>query len=146
MSVPIGTQAADHEWIDHTAEVTMRVRAASFAELLAEAGRAFAALVPDHLGGAPDPHWRSFALGGGDRPSTLVGWLNELVFLAEAEAWVPTVIEVADAGGDEDTTRLRARGRRLERPFVLVKAATLHGVHLHDTEDGRLQADVTLDI
>jgi SHS2 domain-containing protein len=40
---------------------------------------------------------------------------------------------------------VRARGHALSEPFVLVKAATLHGAKVDDGPDG-LVAEVTLDI
>ena len=138
----------EHDWLDHTAEVTMRVRAPSFQGLLAEAARAFAELVPDHLGGVEEPGWRDFVLEAADPSAQLVDWLNELVFLAEVERWVPTRIEAEGrppSAGD-GPIRLRARGRRLHRPFVLVKAATLHGAELRRTNNGRIEAEVTLDV
>ncbi|NIT88362.1 MAG: archease [Gemmatimonadetes bacterium] len=48
--------------------------------------------------------------------------------------------EVGDSG-----VRVRAARLVLSRPFVLVKAATLHGARIREVEGG-LEIDVTLDI
>lgn len=146
-----------YAWIEHTSEITLRLRGPTFATLLEEGARAFASLVPEHLDGegeddnAPVGEWREITVEGGDSVSVLVGWLNELVYLAEVERWVPTEVAVeAAADGQQDMAgtgpvRVRARGRRLERPFVLVKAATLHGAKV-GSRSGHLEAEVTLDI
>ncbi|MDZ7778859.1 MAG: archease [Gemmatimonadota bacterium] len=150
-----------YAWVDHTSEATLRLRGPTFAALLEEAARAFVSLVPGHLGGdgpeadddddAASGAWRELTLEEGDAASVLVGWLNELVYLAEVERWVPTEVAL-EAGVDEQEdvmstgpVRVRARGRTLEQPFVLVKAATLHGAKVR-SRSGHLEAEVTLDI
>lgn len=144
----MGTSASGHVFLDHTSEIVVRLHAPSFAVLVEEAGRAFADLVPAYLAGQASPDVREFTLEGRDAAATLVNWMNELVFLAEVERWVPSELS---ARVDENTTepgralRIQARGRVLERPFVLVKAATLHGVELRSGRDG-IEAEVTLDV
>jgi len=141
-------QVSGHTWLDHTSEISVRLHAPSFPELLAEGARAFSELVPEHIGSADAPEWREFTLEGDDRAGTLVDWLNELVFQAEVERWVPSELSVREephGAGRDGIIHVRARGRTLERPFVLVKAATLHGAELRSTPRG-LEAEVTLDI
>lgn len=117
--------------------------------------------------------WRVVPLHGRDPGTLLVDWLNELAFLAETEPWIPTVVESVEAldgdaagegGGARDgppqegeasgavpgtaqapRLRVRARGIRLPRPFVLVKAATLHNLVYREGPDG-IEAEVTLDV
>jgi SHS2 domain-containing protein len=141
-------RGSGHTWLDHTSEISVRLHAPSFPGLIAEGARAFSELVPEHLGSVEAPEWREFTLEGGDRAGSLVDWLNELVFQAEVERWVPAELSVREGpreAGRDGIVHVRARGRTLERPFVLVKAATLHGVQLRSTPRG-LEAEVTLDI
>jgi SHS2 domain-containing protein len=132
-----------HELADHTSEIVLRLHATTFRELIVEAARGFADLVPDRLLGAPEPAPRDVSVPSTDRAAALVGWLNELVYLAEVESWVPATVERVDEG--PEGLRIRASGRRLADPFVLVKAATLHGAVLREGPEG-FRAEVTLDV
>lgn len=140
---PDSRSGGSHEFVDHTSEVTIRLHAPSFAALLVEATRAFAELVPVTLRGGPLAEWREFDVRGSDRAASLVEWLNELIYLGEADQRlvVDAEVEVGPRGG----AHIRARGRALRAPFVLVKAATLHRASVRDV-DGGLEAEVTLDV
>ncbi|HUP52469.1 MAG TPA: archease [Longimicrobiales bacterium] len=134
---------ARHELVDHTSEVTMRLRAPTFPALVAEATRAFAELVPPHARGARSDGWRELRVGGLDREAALVAWLNEIVYLCEVDRWLPEEAEVSVENGGQ--LRVRVRGVALVEPFVLVKAATLHGAEIR-AANGGLEVEVTLDI
>jgi SHS2 domain-containing protein len=137
-----------HEVVDHTSEIRLRVRAGSLAELLAEAGRALAQLELRGANGAAAGDWRPLTVSAADRAALLAEWLNELVFLAEAERWIPIDFEVERAGevsGGDAEIRARARGVTLEQSPGLVKAATLHGLRV-DPIPGGLEAEVVLDV
>jgi SHS2 domain-containing protein len=129
--------------LDHTSELVLRLRAASFPGLIREAAAAFASLVPERMLGPSGDKIRHLAIDAPDRAATLVEWLNELVYLAEVEAWLPTDVEVESEG--EAGVRIRARGRGLREAFVLVKAATLHGAEVREGSEG-LGVEVTLDV
>ena len=74
-------------------------------------------------------------------PLLLVDWLNELVFLAEVEAFVPERVERLELHGGLQATLLGVSGR----PRHLVKAATEHGLEfVHEGEVWR--ARVVLDV
>ena len=134
---------AGHEFLEHTSETVVRVRAPSLAALLEEAGRALAGL---ELRGRPARvagPWREVTLRSSDRAALLVDWLNELLFIAERERWVPAEFEVQEA--DAHHMRARVRGVRLAEPPVFVKAATMGGLSLAES-GGMLVAEVTLDV
>jgi SHS2 domain-containing protein len=136
---------AGYEFVDHTSEVTMRLHAPSFPGLVAEATRAFAELVPTLLregGDAQGGEWREYLIEAPDRAARLVGWLNEVIYLAEADQWLPVEVAVSERDHGMD---VRARGVTLGAPFVLVKAATLHGASVRRLPEG-LEAEVTLDV
>lgn len=131
------------ELVDHTAETILRIHAPTFGRLIEQATRAFQSLVPDRLLEEVHDGGHDFDIDAGDRTATLVEWINELVYLAEAELWIPVdpvVEEVGDSG-----IHLRANRLSLSEPFVLVKAATLHGAEIRE-RDGGLEVEVTLDI
>jgi SHS2 domain-containing protein len=139
----MGRLSPSHEIVDHTSEVQLRLRAGSLTELLAEAGRALAAI---QLGGTAGPAigpWREFEVFSPDRASLLADWLNELVFLAETEQWVATEFAIEPTEGR--SVRARLRGVEVERVPGLVKAATLHGLRLEDVPGG-VEGEVILDV
>jgi len=131
------------ELLSHTAEVKLRVRAPSFGELAAEAGRALGAL---ELGQAPiaaSGPWRNFEIRAPDREALLVEWLNELIYRAETECWIPVDIVVRSA--TQTALDLRARGVVVDETPTRVKAATFHGLRIAPVADG-LGAEVVLDV
>jgi SHS2 domain-containing protein len=134
---------ATTELLEHTADVQLRVRAPSFGELAAEAGRAVARI---ELGREPPPPERSYReldVRSPDREALLVDWLNELIWLAETERWVATQFEVHTA--TDTTLQVRMRGVPVERAPARIKAATFHSLKITPVADG-LEAEVVLDV
>lgn len=132
-----------HRWADHTAEIQLQVGAESLGGLAAEAGRALGMLLlrgaPAEPSGAP----RELDVSSADREALLVDWLNEILFVAETELWVPVEFGILEAS----PTRLwvAARGVEVEEPPSNVKAATFHGLRVEEREGG-LQAEVIFDV
>lgn len=129
--------------LPHTAEVRLRLAAPDFGSLAAEAGRALARI---ELGREPPPGagaWREIGVTASDRDAALVDWLNELIYLAEAERWVATEFVPDEARAQR--LRMRARGVAVKDAPARVKAATFHGLHVTEVPGG-LAADVVLDV
>ena len=143
MTLPESDTKAMHEFLDHTSELELHVRAPTFAELAGEAGRALVELMKPGCDETGVGEWRSIAAEGVDRAALLVAWLNELVYLAEVERWVPTEIQ-AELTGD-NVLEIRARGVHLKEAPSLVKAATYHGLQVRDTDAG-VEAEVIFDV
>lgn len=143
---------ASHEFVEHTSEIGVRLRARSFPELIAEAGRALAELQlrGQKRGLARSKVWRTVEVRAHDDVSLIVDWLNELLFLGETEYFVATDFEVmpieADAR-DPSRRRLHARvlGVALEKDPARVKAATFHGLSVQEVGSG-LEAELVLDV
>jgi SHS2 domain-containing protein len=135
--------APSHELADHVSEVRLRVRAGSLGELLAEAGRALGELQLRGADVTPYGPWRHLSVSASDRSVLLADWLNELIFLAEAERWVGLDFEVESA--EDGRVEARVWGVRLERAPGLVKAATLHGVRVDEVAGG-VEGEVILDV
>jgi protein archease len=131
-----------HEIADHVSEVRLRVRASSMSGLLEEAGRAIAELQLRGAEASP-ASWRTIELSAPDRALLLADWLNELIYLAEAERWVGVHFEVDSA--EDGQVRARVRGVRLERSAALLKAATLHELRVAAIPGG-LEGEVVLDV
>ena len=132
-----------HRWVDHTSEVQLQVGAESLGGLAAEAGRALGLLLLRGEGRAPAGMARTLEVESADREALLVDWLNEILFVAETETWVPLEFEIREAS----PTRLRAAvlGVSVEEPPSHVKAATFHGLRVTEGEDG-FHAEVIFDV
>lgn len=138
---------ASHRFVEHTSEVELELEAASLGELLAEAARALAELLLHGDNARLGESEGELELSAHDEAALLVDWLNELVYYAETECWVPVDCEVLAVERDQEGLRMRAKLRRLhvERAPTQVKAATLHGVRVAEA-DGRVTANVILDV
>lgn len=132
-----------HRFVDHTSEIGLQVHAASFGELLAEAGRGLARLMLREAPAEAAGEAREIEVAAHDRESLLVDWLNEILFLAETGLWIPLEIEVLEAS--DTRLRARARGVDVEVSPSMVKAATFHGLEVVETADG-VSAEVILDV
>jgi SHS2 domain-containing protein len=129
-----------YRFLEHGGEVELALRAATEVGVFDAALRAFRELVADGEEGEEVRH--EVELGGDDRALLLVDWLSELVFLAEAEQFVPERLAAAELRGD----RLCATvvGRRAQ-PRPLVKAVTLEHLEFRQaggTWHGRVVLDV----
>jgi SHS2 domain-containing protein len=128
-----------YRWVDHTAEVELEIEAAGEPEVLAEALAALGELL-GVSGDATDR--RDVSVSAPDRPALLAAWLEELVFLAESEGFVPVNVESLRLhdGGLEATV-----GGCVGRPPHLVKAVTYHRLAFHGGPDGH-RARVVFDV
>ncbi len=77
------------EWRDHTAELELHIEAATETDVFAEAVTAFAELADGEATTDGESAERELSITGSDRASLLVHWLEELVYLADAERFVP---------------------------------------------------------
>jgi SHS2 domain-containing protein len=85
---------------------------------------------------------REVAVDGDEWAALLVGWLDELVFLAETEDLVPEEAERIELG--KDGLRASVRCRR-GSPRHVVKAATYHRLAFERSGRG-FRATVVLDV
>jgi SHS2 domain-containing protein len=134
---------ASSELLNHPAEVRLRVRAPAFGALAAEAGRALGRLL---LGTTPPSDagsWRPIEIHAPDAEALLVDWLNELIYLAETECWIPVEFRVHTAS--DTALVVDTRGVSVEETPTRVKAATFHGLHIGHTPGG-LRAEIVFDV
>ena len=129
-----------YSWVEHTAEIELRIEAPSEEALLVDALAAFEELVGDDEEGEPARH--EVVVSAPDPATRLVEWLEELVFLAETEDFVPERAAKLELRGGE--LRAEVDGRR-DRPSQLVKAVTYHGLEVEERADG-WHARVVLDV
>jgi SHS2 domain-containing protein len=128
-----------YAWVDHTAELELRIEAPTLEQVLADAAAAFGELVRRDGG---EPHALEVALDASDRPALLVEWLESFVFSADTIGFVPErVRELTVAGTSVSATVDGVRGD----PAPLVKGVTYHGLELEE-ESGGFRARVVLDV
>jgi SHS2 domain-containing protein len=127
-------------WLEHTAELELEIEAPSKEAVFGEALAAFAGLV----GNGSGPRTTRELEVEADEPALLLAeWLSELVYLADAEQFVPERIAALELG--EDKLRATIEGH-LGEPRPLVKAVTLHRLELRPDDTVGWRARVVLDV
>ena len=127
-----------YRWVEHTAELELAIEAGSESEVFADALAGYAELV----GPADGPHaLHEVEAEAPDRAALLAAWLEELVFLAETEAFVPERAEIALRPGG---LHARVSGRRGDPPHI-VRAVTYHDLEFSPAGTG-WRARVVLDV
>lgn len=139
----VGMSERWHRWVDHTSEVQLQMGAESLAGLAAEAGQALGLLLLRGAPAEPAGPPRTLEVASADREALIVDWLNEILFLAEVDLWVPVEFEIEEASPAH--LKAAARGVPVESPPSNVKAATFHGLRVVETEEG-LEAEVIFDV
>jgi SHS2 domain-containing protein len=127
-------------WVEHTAELELEIQAPTQEAVFGEALSAFAEL----LGNESGPRMaRELAVEAHEPALLLAEWLSELIYLADAEQFVPERIAALELAAD----RLRAtvEGHRGE-PRPLVKAVTLHRLEFARDDTVGWRARVVLDV
>jgi SHS2 domain-containing protein len=130
-----------YRWIDHTAELELAIEAPTEQAVFAEALAAFAELVGD--GGGADPVRHEIELQGDGLEGLLADWLDELVYLADVDAFVPE--ELTKMNLDGERLRATVRGHR-GQPRPIVKAITRHRLAFEPDSQSSWRARVVLDV
>lgn len=131
-----------YSFLDHPGEVELLLEAGSEQGIYSDALLALAELV-DSGAAAGRQGERRIELAAGDRASLLVDWLNELVYLADVDGFVPGRIERLSL--QEAALEATVGGRLDAEPSSLVKAATLTGA-VFAQHGPRWRARVVLDV
>jgi SHS2 domain-containing protein len=130
-----------YRWVEHTGEVELQIDARTEQGVFADALAAFGELVGDGDGGDTDR--RDIELDAASRELMLADWLNELVYLADTDGFVPTRLGELELEGGGLRATVRGHGGD---PTPLVKAACLHGLEYRPTPEGGWHARVVLDV
>lgn len=129
-----------YRWIEHTAEIELQIEDESPEAVFTEALVAFGDLVSEERGGEPVSH--RVNVTAADLPALLAEWMNELVYLADTDGFVPERVDrlrLADASIEAEIS-----GQR-RIPRSVVKAVTYHGLSLRN-DDGVWRASLVLDV
>lgn len=129
-----------YRWVDHTAELELRVEGDTEEEIFCQALAALAALVRD--GTAHDTEAVAIELHAHDRATLLADWLEELVVRAETEDLVPEGVAALEL--HEDGLHAEVHAHR-GRPRHLVTGVSYHRLSFDAVDDG-YRATVILDV
>ena len=117
----------DFEIIDHTADVGIRAYGVNIGQAFANAARALFSLITD-LDNINEVLHRDIEVAAPDQESLLVKWLNELIYLFDAESIIFRSFDITQL----NNTQLKARshGEKVDNSRhklkTGVKAATYH--------------------
>lgn len=133
------------EILEHTADVGLRARGPTIESVFGAIGEGLAALLGAWFPG--EGSQRTVVVRADDRAALLAAWVDELLYLREAEDAVFGGIRIERVG--PGTLRARAalapRGDR-ELDGVGVKAATYHRLRMDREPGGDWVAEVYLDV
>ena len=138
------------ELFDHTADLGLRVRAASLEELLADAGRGLLAMHVANPEAVRPVQTKTIELTADEPTYLLFDWLSELLFAFESDRLLLAEFEISVEGATPPL-RLRAvcRGEPMDPARHVmdheVKAITYHGLQV-ERQDGMWFAEVIVDI
>jgi len=129
-----------YRWVDHTAELELRLDCPTEAAVFEDALSALAELVGQ--GAGSDRVRFEVAIRAPDQAALLARWLDELLFHAETEDLIPERVERLQlCDGELHATVCAVRGS----PRHLVKGVTYHRLSIEQVSEG-YEATVVLDV
>ena len=140
------------EFLDHTADAAVRIRARDAAELFQDATLALLSLYLGESGTVACFVRESIAvsLEAENGEALLIDYLNELIFLFDTRRFLTRRIDFSTLFlGPPCRLEGLARGETLDlarhEPQTEIKAATFHGLEIRQTNGG-VEADVVFDL
>lgn len=130
------------EEIEHTADRAFRVRGRDMAGLLENAARAMQAVDGPRSARQPTAT-EEIEVGGVDRESLLVNWLNEILYLEQTHRLICVRFHITDL--DDHHLRARIETRKCDPSQTHIKAVTFHNLRIREVSED-LEAEVILDV
>ena len=135
-----------YDFFDHTADIGIRARGASLAELFEQSARGLTALIAEDSRLEPR-ETRAIELSADDAEPLLLAWLQELLFWFSAGRFLPAVYALEEV--TPTSLRGTVHGERFDPARHVqgreVKAITRHQLSVRH-EDGAWRAEVIVDI
>ena len=142
----VGNLVPPFRILEHTADVGFEAFGATREEVFTNAGLALMDLMVD-LKAVHGTEETRLEIRGPDPESVLVNWLNEILYLYDAEGWLFHDFLIMRLGND--SLSALAHGEKFQSTRhhmkVLVKAVTYHQLALEETPQG-WRAQVYVDI
>ena len=121
------------EEIEHTADIAIRVRGETLAELFANAAYGMACQLAD-VDAVDISIEKEISLRADDVEMLLVDWLGELLYLGEREDAVFVTFDMKRVTPQD--LRAVARGGRIKEHQAHIKAVTFSQMDVRETDDG----------
>ncbi len=135
-----------YEHFEHTADLGLRIRAASLEELYAEAGRALTAALVARPDAVQPTQRRTIRLDAAEPDDLLHDWLAELLYLFETERLLFSRFDVSLPSGGLEAAAWGDRADPARHEVEMeIKAITYHGLKLEPDAGGWL-AEVIVDL
>jgi SHS2 domain-containing protein len=138
--------ALGYAFVDHTADIGIRVWADDLKGLFEEAARALFDIITERETVIVRLE-RTIAVQGSGHEELLVAWLSELLYLHEVKGLLFCDFSLSQV--EEGMATGTARGERFEegrhRSKTTVKAVTYHQLEIQE-HDGRWHAEIIFDI
>ncbi len=135
------------EIVSHTADIAVVVRGDDMQDLFRNAARALNSVLVGDQAEVGREVEKTVNLDSTDMDALLIDWLNELLFYADAEQLVFSDFHFDDV--QDGHLSVVCRGEYLEGSRNLfireVKAATYHGSHISQTDNGYM-ARIVFDV
>jgi SHS2 domain-containing protein len=140
------TRSAGYEFFDHTADIGIRARGATLAELLVQLARGLTELIAeDSRLQAQDTH--DIRLTAADPEALALAWLQELLYWFSTDRFLPVEFKLEEV--TETSVRGFVRGERFDPSRHVqgreVKAITRHLLSVRH-ENGAWRGEVVVDI
>ncbi len=134
------------EILEHTADVGVRARGETPAALFENAAAGFLEIALERET-VTERETRRLAAEAADREALLVNWLQEVLWLVDAEGWLPrrVVVEEISEARVSGTAYGEPRDPARHRFHIIIKAVTYHQLSVRE-RDGVWVAEVYLDI
>lgn len=124
--------------LEHTADIGIKINGSSLEELFKNAFYGILSIVAET--GISNCENKIIKLTAPDKESLLIDFLNELLYLINAEKWLPAEIDKLSINVNIDGNKLEAaiKGKKYTLPDTItteVKAATYHNIKISNTVD-----------
>ena len=132
-------------FLDHTADLMVRIRGNSLTELFENAGRAFIhLLIRTGPGGKPD--YLKVSLTGTDLEDLMVRWLSEILYLLDGENLAVTSVRIDSIYRNrlESTLGTYRFNPNIHELLTEIKAVTYHQIKVTEKR-GIWEATITFD-
>ncbi len=135
-----------YEILEHTADVGLRARGATQAQLFENAAAGMMEIAFD-AAGVEEREQKALAAEGPDREALLVNFLQEMLWLVDGEGWLPrrVAVEQVDDAAVCATAFGEPRDPRRHNIRMIIKAVTYHQLAVRTTPEG-WRAEVYFDI
>ncbi len=141
------------EIIEHTADIGLRIFAATLPDLFINAVHGLFHLIAPQLTICdqplpfpPPPRLKKIELSAPTQEELLVYWLNEFIFYFFTKDLFPAAMKIAELADDFLLAEIDFKKRSRACPVAMeIKAATYHGLSI-SRKSGSYRAEVILDV